>query len=98
MPLVAAGSIPACFLVCPLRSGAGAEFQAVAGAGARSIFQLRPSCELGASKPRPLYAKLDVLLDLVYRRLFWDPAQPAAPFSQEALLWMIRCIDKDLGP
>jgi hypothetical protein len=62
------------------------------------IFRPRPSARFGASKARPLYAKVDLLLDLVFRRLHWDPAQPEVAFSYEGLLRMVKKIDKDLGP
>jgi hypothetical protein len=62
------------------------------------IFRTRLSARFGAPKPRPLYAKLSLLLDLVLRRLHWDPAQPESAFSAEALLRMIKRIDKELGP
>lgn len=62
------------------------------------IFRPRPSAKFGAPKPRPLYAKLELLLDLIFRRLYWDPAQPDSAFSYDALLRMVKKIDKDLGP
>jgi hypothetical protein len=62
------------------------------------IFWTRPSARFGVSKPRPLYPKLDLLLDLVYRRLYFDPSQADSGFSADALLRAIRKIDKDLGP
>lgn len=75
-----------------------------AGAAASSnnnlpeIFRPQASARFGAPKGRPLYAKLDLLLDLVFRRLHWDPAQPEVPFSYEGLQRMVKKIDKDLGP
>lgn len=63
-----------------------------------AIFRTRPSARFGAPKPRPLYAKFEILLDLIYRRLYWDPSQPESTFSQDVLLRAIRKIDKDLGP
>jgi hypothetical protein len=62
------------------------------------IFRTRPSARFGAPKPRPLYPKLELLLDLLYRRLYFDPSQPDTGFSLDALLRAIRKIDKDLGP
>lgn len=62
------------------------------------IFRPRLSARFGAPKPRPLYAKLELLLDLIFRRLYWDPAEPDSVFSYDALLRMIKRIDKDLGP
>lgn len=72
--------------------------QAGPGGSLPEIFRPRPSARFGAPKPRPLYAKLDLLLDLIFRRLHWDPAQPEVPFSYEGLQRMIKKIDKDLGP
>lgn len=68
------------------------------GGSLPEIFKPRPSARFGAPKPRPLYAKVDLLLDLIFRRLHWDPAQPEVPFSYEGLQRMIKKIDKDLGP
>ena len=69
-----------------------------AGGNLPEIFRPRPSARFGAPKPRPLYPKVDLLLDLIFRRLHWDPAQPEVPFSYEGLQRMIKKIDKDLGP
>jgi hypothetical protein len=68
------------------------------GGNLPEIFRPRLSARFGAPKPRPLYAKLDLLLDLIFRRLHWDPAQPEVAFSYEGLQRMIKKIDKDLGP
>eukprot|EP00803_Ostreobium_quekettii_P006066 evm.model.scf_440.5 EVM.evm.TU.scf_440.5 scf_440:34312-38159(-) len=62
------------------------------------IFKTRASAELGAEKHRPLYAKLEGLLDLMFRRLYYDPSQPGADFSHDALLRMVKKVDKDMGP
>lgn len=75
--------------------------QAAAPAGGGSlpeIFRPRASARFGAPKPRPLYAKVDLLLDLIFRRLHWDPAQPEVAFSYDGLLRLVKKIDKDLGP
>lgn len=71
---------------------------AAMGGNLPEIFRPRLSARFGAPKPRPLYAKLDLLLDLIFRRLHWDPAQPEVAFSYEGLQRMIKKIDKDLGP
>lgn len=71
---------------------------ATAGGALPDIFRPRASARFGAPKPRPLYPKLELLLDLTFRRLYWDPAQPGSAFSHEALLRMLRKVDKDLGP
>lgn len=70
----------------------------LSGGSLPEIFKPRLSARFGAPKPRPLYAKVDLLLDLIFRRLHWDPAQPEVPFSYEGLQRMIKKIDKDLGP
>ena len=62
------------------------------------IFRTRPSARFGAPKPRPLYPKLEQLLDLMYRRLYWDPTQPDSSFSVDALLKGVRKVDKEMGP
>jgi hypothetical protein len=71
---------------------------AAGGGGLPVIFRTRPSARFGAPKPRPLYAKLELLLDLMYRRLYWDPSQPESVFSVDALLRAVRKVDKELGP
>jgi hypothetical protein len=81
----------------------GSTSGAAVGPGAASgtlpdIFRPRPSARFGAPKPRPLYAKLEMLLELLMRRLFWDPAQPESVFSVDGLMKIIKKIDKDLGP
>ena len=52
----------------------------------------------GQEEDIPLSAKLDVFLDLVFRMLHDDPAQPDSEFSHEALLKMVKRKDKELGP
>eukprot|EP00198_Chlamydomonas_reinhardtii_P003541 XP_001692877.1 flagellar associated protein [Chlamydomonas reinhardtii] len=51
-----------------------------------------------APKTRPLYVKLEMFLDLVFRRLYWDPSQPEVPFNYDGLLKLVKKIDKELGP
>jgi hypothetical protein len=62
------------------------------------IFKTRDSAGFSTVKHRPLYAKLELLLDLIFRRLFYDPAQPELQFNYEGLLRLIKKIDKDMGP
>jgi hypothetical protein len=62
------------------------------------IFRTRESAGLTGTKGRPLYSKIELLLDLIFRRLFWDPAQPEVPFSYDGLLKIIKKIDKEMGP
>ena len=83
--------------------GAGDEDGAEGGNGRTSaasmdLFRTRDSAGYAAPKSRPLYAKLELLLDLIFRRLFWDPAQPEVPFSYDGLLKLLKKLDKDLGP
>jgi hypothetical protein len=68
------------------------------GGGLPDIFRPRASARFGAPKPRPLYAKLELLLELTFRRLYWDPAQPGSAFSHDALLRLLKKVDKELGP
>lgn len=46
---------------------------------------------------RPLYAGLDVMLNLLFRRLAYDPAQPSAHFSYDACLRVMKRQDKEMG-
>ncbi|PNH02617.1 hypothetical protein TSOC_011368, partial [Tetrabaena socialis] len=62
------------------------------------IFRPRASSGFQAAKSRPLYVKVEMFLDLIFRRLFWDPSQPEIPFNYDGLLKLIKKIDKDLGP
>ena len=61
-------------------------------------FRRRESSGYAAPKARPLHTKIELLLDLIFRRLFWDPAQPEIAFSYDGLLRMLKKIDKDMGP
>jgi hypothetical protein len=107
-PAAAAASIDAS---APTAAGEGAAAAAAAAAqvpaaaapapafgNVPEIFRARQSARFGAPKPRPLYAKLELLLELVFRRLHYDPAQPDSAFSHEGLLRMVKRIDKELGP
>ncbi|GMH33927.1 hypothetical protein BSKO_01761 [Bryopsis sp. KO-2023] len=64
----------------------------------QDVFRRRPSGELGIEKTRPLVVKLEGLLDLIFRRLYFDPSQPENEFTHDALLKMVKKIDKDMGP
>lgn len=68
------------------------------GEKTNQIFKSRPSADLGTEKTRPLVGKLDCLLELVFRRLYHDPLQPDNEFSLDAVLKMIKKLDKGLGP
>lgn len=63
-----------------------------------AFYRPRPSAQLGVPKTRALVGKLDALLDLMYRRMYHDPSQPENEFNQDALLKMIKKVDKELGP
>jgi hypothetical protein len=58
----------------------------------------RASVGLTSFKTRPLYAKLELMLDLIFRRIHYDPADNSTPFSHDAVLKMLKKVDKDLGP
>ncbi|KXZ56071.1 hypothetical protein GPECTOR_2g953 [Gonium pectorale] len=62
------------------------------------IFRPRASAGYNTPKTRPLYVKVEMFLDLLFRRLYWDPSQPEVPFNYDGLLKLIKKIDKDLGP
>lgn len=94
----AAGSADAAGGAAGATPAASEAASGAAGSNLPEIFRSRPSARFGAPKPRPLYAKLDLLLDLIFRRLYWDPAEPDSVFSYDALLRMVKKIDKDLGP
>ena len=61
-------------------------------------FRRRESSGYAAPKARPLHSRIELLLDLIFRRVFWDPAQPEIAFSYDGLLRMLKKIDKDMGP
>ena len=64
-----------------------------------NIFRPRDSAGMSArGRLRPLSEKLEVLLDLVFRRLYWDPNGPEQAFSYDGLLKIVKKMDKDLGP
>lgn len=46
---------------------------------------------------RPLYAGLDVMLNLMFRRLAYDSTQPNAAFTSDACLRAMKRQDKDMG-
>jgi hypothetical protein len=81
-------------------AGPGGEEHATGDHASRdpSLFRTRESAGFSAPKSRPLYAKLELLLDLMFRRLFYDPSQAEIAFSYDGLLKLIKKIDKDMGP
>lgn len=56
------------------------------------ILKIRP-----VDTTRPLYAGLDVMLNLMFRRLAYDPTQPNATFTPDACLRAMKRQDKDMG-
>ena len=64
----------------------------------KAIFRPRESAGHSEVKSRHLSDKIEVLLDLIFRRLFFDPAQPEVVFNHDGLLRLLKKIDKDLGP
>eukprot|EP00891_Asterochloris_glomerata_P005689 jgi/Astpho2/5689/fgenesh1_pg.00079_%23_100_t len=60
-----------------------------------SLFKTRSNA--AGADSRPLYATLEVLLDLMFRQLLFDPSMPSADFSLEACLKLIKKQDKDMG-
>ncbi|KAK9825957.1 hypothetical protein WJX74_001162 [Apatococcus lobatus] len=47
---------------------------------------------------RPLYAKLELLLDLMFRRLYYNSAQSTQDYSLDNVLRLLKKKDKDMGP
>lgn len=68
------------------------------GGASLDIFRPRPSAGFNTPKNRPLHNKLEMFLDLLFRRLYWDPSQPEVPFNYDGLLKLVKKIDKELGP
>ena len=64
----------------------------------KAIFRPRESAGHAEVKSRHLSDKLEVLLDLIFRRLFFDQEQPEVVFNHDGLLRLLKRIDKDLGP
>lgn len=61
------------------------------------VLQRRPSMELSAPKTRPLWVKLEALLNYIFRRLMYVPGEPMATFSMDAFYKKMKKIDHDLG-
>ena len=73
-----------------------------AGLGGRraSVLATMPSLPLAndLSGSRPLYAKLELLLDLIFRRLYHNNTQSMQDYSLDAVLRLLKKKDKDMGP
>jgi hypothetical protein len=68
-----------------------------AAATVPELFKPRDAGMLGA-KARPLAAKIELLLDLIARRVVYDAADgAAADWSQERVLRVLKKQDHDLG-
>jgi len=54
----------------------------------------------GSEKTRPLAEKVEALLDMMFRRLYYDPSNPATltDYSYDACITLMKKIDKSLGP
>lgn len=51
-----------------------------------------------ASKARPLAAKLEILLDLMFRKICYDPTDPGSTdWSTDRVMKVLKKQDKDLG-
>ena len=51
-----------------------------------------------AGKARPLAAKLDVLLDLMFRKICYDPSDPSnTEWTTDRVSRVLKKQDKDLG-
>ena len=73
------------------------EAAVAAGSADPSASLLKTRSSAAGADSRPLYATLEVLLDLMFRQLLFDPSMPNAEFSLEACLKLIRKQDKDMG-
>ena len=73
------------------------EAAVAAGSSDPSASLLKTRSNAAGADSRPLYATLEVLLDLMFRQLLFDPSMPNAEFSLEACLKLIKKQDKDMG-
>lgn len=72
----------------------------VVAAGDTSAASLVPDIfkATDAAKARPLAAKLEILLDLMFRRICYDPTDPAnTEWSTDRVMRVLKKQDKDLG-
>jgi hypothetical protein len=84
--------------VTTIEEDQAAEAQARALQTRLDIFKLRESAGFAKEQSRGLEQKLEALLDLMFRRLYFDPEQPHEGFSSDGLLKLLKKIDKELGP
>lgn len=72
----------------------------VVGAGDTSAASLVPDIFKAseATKARPLAAKLEILLDLMFRKICHDPTDPGnTDWSTDRVMKVLKKQDKDLG-
>eukprot|EP00239_Pterosperma_sp_CCMP1384_P006610 CAMPEP_0197846288 /NCGR_PEP_ID=MMETSP1438-20131217/3054_1 /TAXON_ID=1461541 /ORGANISM="Pterosperma sp., Strain CCMP1384" /LENGTH=604 /DNA_ID=CAMNT_0043457875 /DNA_START=30 /DNA_END=1845 /DNA_ORIENTATION=- len=78
------------------------EWQQHTEQGGDEAFNIIPHRESASSfvaeKKRPLAVKVTGLLDIVFRRLFFDPANPDNEFTYEGCINLMKKTDKNLGP
>ncbi|GAX81636.1 hypothetical protein CEUSTIGMA_g9064.t1 [Chlamydomonas eustigma] len=84
--------------VTTIEEDQAAEAQAKAHKTRLDIFQVRESAGFAKEQTRGLDLKLESLLDLMFRRLYFDPEQPHEGYNSEGLLKLLKRIDKELGP
>lgn len=62
------------------------------------LFKVQEAGGPWAARSRPLAAKLEVLLDLLFRKIVYDPSQPGSTdWTTDSVLRTLRKQDKDLG-
>lgn len=70
--------------------------------GGDEAFNIIPRRESGKgftkAKNRALIVKVEGLLDIIFRKLLFDPSNPTAEFTYEGCLNHVKKIDKNLGP
>ncbi|KAK3271794.1 hypothetical protein CYMTET_19879 [Cymbomonas tetramitiformis] len=58
----------------------------------------RASAGWSEPKTRPLYEKVEAYLDILFRKLYYDPAKPDDEYTYDACLSLMKKRDKNLGP
>ena len=77
-------------------AGALARSASTLGDTGAAVRRAVPSADPTGS--RPLYAKLELLLDLIFRRIYYSSSQSMQDYSLEAVLRLLKKKDKDMGP
>lgn len=62
-----------------------------------TLFQNPDGGAFLASRARPLVAKLDLLLELLFRRIVHDPSDASGEWSADRVLRTLKKQDHDLG-